>query len=131
MHSYPQGRFGRYCGGIEKFKFIGILHAVYCNHSLISHFKLVFIDVSNPNIIAPHPMHMHGHEFFVVAMERHVDNITLGTYLDNSDKTGLPPAFRPANPARISKAVRRNFFKSALLLISIPSIGWLMGSPNS
>ena len=48
------------------------------------YFKLVVIDVTGPTIIAPHPIHMHGHKYFVVAMERHVDNITLGTYLDKS-----------------------------------------------
>ena len=105
MHSCPQGRFGRHCGGIEKFKFIGIL-CCFCNHSLISNFKLVFIDVSNPAILAPHPIHMHGNEYFVVAMERHVDNITLGTYLDNSGKLNLGGSGRP----KISKTVRCNFY---------------------
>ena len=67
---------------------------------------MVFIDVSSPTILAPHPMHMHGHEFFVVAMERHVDNITLGTYLDNSGKLNLGGSGRP----KISKTVRCNFY---------------------
>ena len=34
------------------------------------------IDAYYKPTIEPHPMHMHGHKFFVVAMERHVDNIT-------------------------------------------------------
>ena len=40
----------------------------------------MIIDAYYKPTIVPHPMHMHGHKFFVVAMERHVDNITLGTW---------------------------------------------------
>ena len=76
-----------------------ILKAVYFDYSLISYFKLVVMDVSGPTILAPHPIHMHGHKYFVVAMERYVDNITLGTYLDNS---GIGPHWTQ-DRAKISK----------------------------
>ena len=45
--------------------------------------ELVLIDVTRPIIKVPHPIHLHGSNFYVVAMERHVDNITLGTFLDS------------------------------------------------
>ena len=77
MHSSAQGRCRRYCGGNYK---LNLMDNLSCLLYLFPYFKLVFIDVSRPTILAPHPMHMHGHKFFVVAMERHVDNITLGTW---------------------------------------------------
>ena len=59
----------------------------------------MIIDAYYKPTIEPHPMHMHGHKFFVVAMERYVDNITLGTYLDNS---GIGPHWTQ-DRAKISK----------------------------
>ena len=83
----------------------------------------MFIDV-NPLGIAPHPMHMHGHKFFVVAMERHVDNITLGTYLDDS---GYRNAEGHDKPKISMNQILLTHKKYLLMHISTPSISLLLG----
>ena len=89
----------------------------------------MLIDVNRPTIIVPHPIHMHGHKFFVVAMERHVDNITLGTYLDNS---GIQDSGRHDRPKISETQILLSICPikaSVLMHISIPSVGWSSLNP--
>ena len=65
----------------------------------------MLIDETSPRTPVPHPIHLHGYKFFVVAMERHVDDIT-HTFLGRTKQNkGGPSAFRWQNQSeRISTA---------------------------
>ena len=68
MHPCAKGESWRCCWGDSFFKQIITLHwYIFC------FIQIVIIDEGVPYDVS-HPFHLHGHNFFVVAMERHAAN---------------------------------------------------------